>query len=112
MGIMMMFKTRRGPVRLKSFLFGSVCFGASVLTPILAQAQSSTDMADKLDRMQRLLEQQQEQIKALKSEMAQAKKKAAATEDPQGAYAADARPRPAKAPLLKAPPPPPVKMTC
>src|SRR5260370_27844687 len=68
-------------------------------------------MADRIDRMQRRLEQQQEQIKALKSEMAQAKKKAAATEDPQGAYAADAGPRPAKAPLLKAPPPPPVKMT-
>ena len=60
-------------------------------------------MADKIDRMQRLLEQQQEQIKALKSEMAQAKKKAAATEDPQGAYAADAGPRPAKAPYVKAP---------
>ena len=70
-------------MRLKSFLFGSVCLGASVLTPVLAQAQSSPDTADKIDRMQRLLEQQQEQIKALKGEMAQAKKKAATTDDPR-----------------------------
>jgi hypothetical protein len=97
-------------MRLKSFLFGSACFGASVLTPILAQAQSSMDTADKIDRMQRLLEQQQEQIKALKAEMAQAKKKAATADDPQQAYAADAAAKPAK--LVKAPPPPPgVKMT-
>jgi hypothetical protein len=92
---------------LKSILFGSVCLGASVLTPILAQAQSSADTADKIDRMQRLLEQQQEQIKSLKGEMAQAKKRAA--DDPQTAYAADAAVKPAK--LVKAPPPPPVKMT-
>ena len=101
-------------MRLKSFLFGSVCLctsvlGASILMPALAQAQSSTDTADKLDRMQRLLEQQQEQIKALKGEMAQAKKKAATADDPQGAYAADVAVKPAK--LLKAPPPPAIKMT-
>jgi hypothetical protein len=84
-----------------------VCLGASVLTPILAQAQSGPDTADKIDRMQRLLEQQQEQIKALKGEMAQAKRKAA--EDPQAAYAADVAVKPGK--LVKAPPPPPVKMT-
>jgi hypothetical protein len=106
-----MFKTRRGSMRLKSFLFGSVCLGASVLTPILAQAQSSPDTADKLDRMQRLLEQQQEQIKALKGEMAQAKKRPVAPDDAQGAYAADVAVKPGKAPLLKAPPPPSVKMT-
>jgi hypothetical protein len=94
---------------LKSFLFGSVCLGASVLTPVFAQAQSSPDTADKLDRMQRLLEQQQEQIKALKGEMAQAKKRAATTDDPQAAYAADVAVKPAK--LVKAPPPPAVKLT-
>jgi hypothetical protein len=110
MGIMM-FKSRRESTRLKSLLLGGICLGATVLTPVLAQAQSSPDMADKVERMQRLLEQQQEQIKALKSEMAQSKKRAATTEDPQGAYAADVAARPAKAPLLKAPPPPPVKMT-
>ena len=104
-----MFKTRKGAMGLKSFLIGSVCLAASVLTPALAQAQSSTDTADKLDRMQRLLEQQQEQIKALKGEMAQAKKRAAATDDPQAAYAADVAVKPAK--LLKAPPPPAIKMT-
>jgi hypothetical protein len=109
-----MFKTRKGAMRLKSFLFGSVCLctsvlGASILTPALAQAQSSPDTADKLDRMQRLLEQQQEQIKALKGEMAQAKKRAATTDDPQAAYAADVAVKPAK--LVKAPPPPAVKMT-
>jgi hypothetical protein len=106
-----MFKTRKGSMHLKSFLFGGVCFGASVLTPLLAQAQSSPDTADKINRMERLLEQQQEQIKALKSEMAQAKKKAVATDDPQGAYAADVAVRPTKSPLVKAPPPPGVKMT-
>src|ERR1700676_357712 len=108
MGIKMI-KTQRGAMHLKSFLFGSVCLGASVLTPILAQAQSSTDTADKIDRMQRLLEQQQEQIKALKGEMAQTKKRAAAADDPQTAYAADVAVKPGK--LVKAPPPPPIKMT-
>jgi hypothetical protein len=108
-----MFKTRKRVMRLKSFLLASVCLstsilGTSVLTPALAQAQSSQDTADKLDRMQRLLEQQQEQIKALKGEMAQAKKRAATADDPQAAYAAD---MPAKTKLLKAPPPPPIKMT-
>jgi hypothetical protein len=98
-------------MRLKSFLFGSVCLGASVLTPVLAQAQSSPDTADKIDRMQRLLEQQQEQIKALKNEMAQARKRPVAAEDPQGAYAADVASRPAKAPYMKAPVAPPVKLT-
>jgi hypothetical protein len=96
-----------GSVRLEAWVLGAWVLGASVLTPVLAQAQSSPDTADKIDRMQRLLEQQQEQIKALKSEMAQAKKKAA--EDPQAAYAADVAVKPAK--LVKAPPPPPVKMT-
>jgi hypothetical protein len=95
-------------MRLKSFLFGSVCLGASVLTPILAQAQSSPDTADKIDRMQRLLEQQQEQIKALKGEMTQAKKRAATADDPQSAYAAD---MPVKTRLVKAPPPSAIKMT-
>jgi hypothetical protein len=90
-------------MRLKSFLLGSACLGASVLMPLLAQAQSSPDMTDKVDRMQRLLEQQQEQIKALKSEMAAAKKKAAAPEDPQGAYAADVAAKPGKVPYTKAP---------
>ena len=104
----MMFKSQRGPLRLKSILFGSVCLGASVLTPILAQAQSSPDTtADKIDRMQRLLEQQQEQIKALKGEMAIAKKRA---DDPQTAYAADL-PVKGKAPYTKAPVLPPVKLT-
>ena len=41
------------------------------------------------ERMQRLLDQQQEQIKSLKGEMAQAKKRAATADDPQTAYAAD-----------------------
>jgi hypothetical protein len=105
----MMFKTGRGAMHLKSFLFGGVCLGASVLTPIFAQAQSSADTAGKLDRMQRLLEQQQEQIKALKSEMA--KKKAAAAEDPQAAYAADVAVSPKKVPYTKAPMPVPIKLT-
>jgi hypothetical protein len=99
-------------MRFKSFLLASVGLGASVLAPALALAQSSSDTADRIDRLQRLLEQQQEQIKALKSEIAQTKKRAAATDDPQGAYAADIAARPAKAPYTKAPPPPPpVKLT-
>jgi hypothetical protein len=102
----------RGQMRFKSFLLASVCLGASVLVPALSLAQSSSDTADKIDRLERLLEQQQGQIKALKSEIAQAKKKAAATDDPQGAYAADVAARPAKAPYTKAPPPPPpIKLT-
>jgi hypothetical protein len=108
MGVVMS-NISKGSMSLKSILFGSACLGASVLTPILAQAQSSADTADKIDRMQRLLEQQQEQIKALKAEMTQAKRRAATSDDPQAAYAADAAVRPAK--LVKAPPPPPVKMT-
>jgi hypothetical protein len=110
MGIMM-FETRKAPLRLKSILFGSVCLGASVLTPVLAQAQSGPDTADKLDRMQRLLQQQQEQIKALKSEMAQSKKSAVAADDPQAAYAADVAGKPARAPYAKVPVAPPVKLT-
>ena len=66
-------------------------------------------MGDKIDRMQRLLEQQQEQIKALKGEMA--KKKAVATDDPRGAYAADIAARPANAPYVKAPIADRVKLT-
>jgi hypothetical protein len=97
-------------MRLKTFLFSSVCLTASILSPIVAQAQSSPDMGDKVDRMQRLLEQQQEQIKALKTEMSQAKKKAA-TDDAQGAYAADIGVKPAKAPYTKAPVVSPVKLT-
>src|SRR5579864_8841432 len=99
----MMFKPGES-MRLKSLLFGSACLGASVLMPIVAQAQSSPDTAEKIDRMQRLLEQQQEQIKAFKNEMAQARKKAAAMDEPQGAYATDVAARPAKAPYTKAPP--------
>jgi hypothetical protein len=68
-------------------------------------------MGDKIDRMQRLLEQQQEQIKTLKSEMAQAKRKAVATDDPQAAYAADIAVKPGKAPYTKAPVVTPVKLT-
>ena len=87
----------------KLLLLGGACFGASVLMPALAAAQSSSDL-DKIDRMQRQMDQLQAQIKSLKSEMAQAKKKAAeeayapknAAID--GAYDADA-----KAPLVKAP---------
>src|ERR1700738_846268 len=99
----------RGSMGLKSILVGGVCLGASVLTPVLAQAQSSPDTAEKIDRMQRLLEQQQEQIKALKNEMAQAKKKAVATDDPQAAYAADVAAKPGKAPYTKAPVVSPIK---
>jgi hypothetical protein len=46
-GIMML-ETRKGPRRLKSFLFGSVCLGASVLTPVLADQAYAADAAVKL----------------------------------------------------------------
>jgi hypothetical protein len=98
-------------MRLKSILFGTVCFGASLVTPLAAQAQSSPEMADKIDRMQLVLEQQQEQIRALKSEMARAKKKAIATDDPHAAYAADVATKPAKAAYTKAPIASPIKLT-
>ena len=103
-------------MRIRSLLLGGACIGASALMPVLAQAQaqSSAD-ADQLDRMQRQMEQLQEQIKSLKNDVAQAKKKQATDRqaidrqalenqgiDPQavqGAYGADI---PAKAPV-KAP---------
>src|SRR5215471_18277282 len=80
-------------------LLGSACLGGSVLMPGLAAAQSSSEL-DKIDRLQRQMEQLQSQIKSLKNEMAQAKKKAAEPEAVQGAYAADVA---TKAPLVKAP---------
>ena len=83
-------------MRNKSFLLGSACLGASALMPALAAAQSSSDLA-KIERMQRQMDQLQEQIKALKNEMAQAKKKAA-----EEAYAANVQ-APAKTSPVKAP---------
>lgn len=82
----------------KQILLGSVCFLASALVTAVAQAQSSPDI-DKIDRLQRQVEQLQEQLKArtqqleeqlklMKSEMAQAKRKATPADAAQGANSA------------------------
>jgi phosphate-selective porin OprO and OprP len=84
---------------IKAVLLASVCCGATALTPVLAKAQSAPDL-DKIDRLQRQVEQLQEQLKSrteqlqeqlklLKSEMAQTKKKGVQKEPLQGAYAAE-----------------------
>src|ERR1700722_2479851 len=70
-----------------------------------ANAQSPAPDLDKVDRMQRQMEQLQEQMKQVKSELLEAKKKAAeakAAPPPfEGAYAADpVRSRPANAPVV------------
>jgi phosphate-selective porin OprO and OprP len=99
---------------IKPFLLGSVCFGASALMTVFAQAQSSQD--DRIDRLQRQVEQLQqqlksrteqlqEQLKLMKGEMAQTRKKPAPAKALQGAYAADVAP--AGAPPNANPPPPP-----
>ena len=70
-----------------------------------ANAQSPAPDLDKVDRMQRQMEQLQEQMKQVKSELVEAKKKAAEAkaEIPpafNGTYGADLKPFPAKAPSI------------
>src|ERR1700681_929921 len=72
-----------------------------------ANAQTPAPDLDKVDRMQRQMEQLQEQMKQVKTELVEAKKKAAeakaATSAFDGAYAADlGRPKvyPTKAPSI------------
>jgi phosphate-selective porin OprO and OprP len=83
---------------IKPFLLGSVCIGASALMTVFAQAQSSQD--DRIDRLQRQVEQLQEQLKSrteqlqeqlklMKGEMAQTRKKPAQAKALQGAYSVD-----------------------
>jgi len=72
-----------------------------------ANAQSPAPDLDKIDRMQRQMEQLQEQMKQVKSELVEAKKKAAEAKEAKaevppafgGAYGAD-KPFPAKAPSI------------
>jgi hypothetical protein len=72
-----------------------------------ANAQSPAPDLDKVDRMQRQMEQLQEQMKQVKSELLEAKKKAAEAKEAKaevppafgGAYGAD-KPFPAKAPSI------------
>src|SRR6516165_6965981 len=72
-----------------------------------ANAQSPAPDLDKIDCMQRQMEQLQEQMKQVKSELVEAKKKAAEANETKaevppafnGAYGAD-KPFPAKAPRL------------
>jgi hypothetical protein len=70
-----------------------------------ANAQSPAPDLDKVDRMQRQMEQLQDQMKQVKSDLVEAKKKAAEAkaEIPaafNGAYGADLKPFPAKAPSI------------
>jgi hypothetical protein len=76
----------------------------AIFTAGAANAQSPAPDLDKVDRMQRQMEQLQEQMKQVKKDLVEAKKKAAeanaATSAFDGAYAADpARSRPANAPV-------------
>jgi hypothetical protein len=70
-----------------------------------ANAQTPAPDLDKIDRMQRQMEQLQEQMKQVKSELVEAKKKAAEAKSAippafNGAYGADLKPFPAKAPNI------------
>jgi hypothetical protein len=70
-----------------------------------ANAQSAASDLDKIDRMQRQMEQLQKQMKRVKSELVEAKRKAAQekAEVPPGfndAYGAELKPFPAKAPSI------------
>src|SRR5271169_5838626 len=70
-----------------------------------ANAQTSAPDLDKVDRMQRQMEQLQEQMKQVKSDLVEAKKKAAEAKADipaalNGAYGADLKPFPAKAPSI------------
>ena len=70
-----------------------------------ANAQTPAPELDNVDRMQRQLEQLQEQMKQVKSELIEAKKKAAEAKADvppafNGAYGADLKPFPAKAPSI------------
>ncbi len=70
-----------------------------------ANAQTPAPDLDKVERMQRQMEQLQEQMKQVKSDLVEAKKKAAEAkaEIPaafNGAYGADLKPFPAKAPSI------------
>src|ERR1700729_1538344 len=70
-----------------------------------ANAQSPAPDLDKVDRMQRQMEQLKEQMKQVKSDLVEAKKKAAEAkaEIPaafNGAYGADLKPFPTKAPSI------------
>ena len=91
-----------GRMRFKSFFLGGACLAVLAAVPAVAQAQS-TDDAEKLGRLQRQLEQLQDQMRTLKGDMAQAKKKANDLQAAGAAYAADL---PTKAPYVKAPPAP------
>jgi outer membrane murein-binding lipoprotein Lpp len=77
----------------------------AIFTAGAANAQTPAPDLDKVDRMQRQMEQLQEQMKQVKGELVEAEKKAAEakTEIPpafNGAYGADLKPFPAKAPSI------------
>jgi hypothetical protein len=95
------------------WLLGSVAISSiAIFGAGAANAQTPTPDLDKVDRMQRQMEQLQEQMKQVKSELIEAKKKAAeakatATEAKadvpaafKGTYGADLKPFPAKAPSI------------
>jgi phosphate-selective porin OprO and OprP len=106
----------------KRVILSGASLAALVMMPAPAHAQASSD-PDKIDRLQRQVEQLQEQLKArtqqldeqlklMKSELAQAKRKAPQTEALQGAYDAATTKPIAKAAAV--PPPAPtaiVKMS-
>ena len=84
-----------------------VATAASLLALNSALAQPITD-SEKIDRLQRQTELLEQQIKALKSEIAQTRKKTERVETVQAAHAAQAAaqtppPRDPKSPMIKAP---------
>jgi outer membrane murein-binding lipoprotein Lpp len=84
------------------YLLCGVCVGALVLCGGPSRAQTASD-SDKVDQLQRQLDQVQQQMKTLKGEIAQAKKKSADADALQNAYGADQAARP-RSPLVKAMP--------
>jgi hypothetical protein len=62
-------------MRIKSFLLGSACLGATFLMPAFAAAQSSPE-PDKTDRLQRQIDALQQQLKSLQREVVETKKAA------------------------------------
>jgi hypothetical protein len=84
------------------FMASTALLAAWLLVPAVAAAQMSD--ADKIQRLERQTELLQQQLRELKDEIAQTRRKASKVEAVPASHAA--APPPAKGPTIKAPPPP------
>jgi hypothetical protein len=82
------------------FMASTALLGVWLFVPAVAAAQTSE--ADKIQRLERQTELLQQQLRELKEEIAQTRRKASKVEAAQAAAAA---PPPDKGPIVKAPPP-------